>query len=597
MFTTDPVIRELTRAGGAFEVVVEPVLGVPLQVYKSRLTSLRDVITTAGGRVGVDFLVQGGRRLTYEQHNALVRRVVAAFARRGIGHGDRVAILSANNVEWVVLFWAAAAVGAVAVPLNAWWKSDELRFGLEDSGAKLLFCDRRRWDLVRGLVEGLPALEHVYVMDLDEPEGNGRPGVELIADDDPGTLPRVDVAEDDLLAILYTSGTTGRPKGATITHRQAIANLQNIFCLGAAGIMREGLPARDSRPGLRGSGERPGGRAPGIPAPERARPREEATLLVVPLFHVTGCLATMTLCYASGAKLVLMPPGRFDPDGAMAAIEREHVTSVGGVPTVMWRIVEAPTFGKYDLSSVTRISYGGAPAPPELVQRIKAAFPAARTTLATAYGLTETASVATSNMGDDYLTHPGSVGRPAPTVEIEVVDAEGNEAPVGAAGEIWLRGPTIMMRGYWNRPDATAEAVTEDGWFRSGDIGRFDEEGFLYLVDRAKDMIIRGGENVYCVEVEQVLFEHADVIDAAVVGVPDRVLGEEVKAIVQLRPGSEATAEDLRAHCAGHLADFKVPEYVELRDEPLPRNPAGKIMKSLLRGDVTAFATADDSAL
>jgi long-chain acyl-CoA synthetase len=182
-------------------------------------------------------------------------------------------------------------------------------------------------------------------------------------------------------------------------------------------------------------------------------------------------------------------------------------------------------------------------------------------------------------------------------VEIAVVDAEGNEAPVGAAGEVWLRGPTIMMRGYWNRPDATAEAVTEDGWFRSGDIGRFDEEGFLYLVDRAKDMIIRGGENVYCVEVEQVLFEHADVIDAAVVGVPDRVLGEEVKAIVQLRPGSEATAEDLRAHCAGHLADFKVPEYVELRDEPLPRNPAGKIMKSLLRGDVTAFDTADDSAL
>jgi long-chain acyl-CoA synthetase len=605
VFTTDPVIRELTRAGGAFEVVVEPVLGVPLQVYKSRLTSLRDVITTAGGRVGVDFLVQGGRRLTYEQHNALVRRVAAAFARRGIGHGDRVAILSANNVEWVVLFWAAAAVGAVAVPLNAWWKSDELRFGLEDSGAKLLFCDRRRWDLVRGLVEGLPALEHVYVMDLDEPEGNGRPGGELIADDDPGTLPRVDVAEDDLLAILYTSGTTGRPKGATITHRQAIANLQNIFCLGVAGTTSLGR----ARSGAGIPGARPPGRSPlprnpgresraGRPSsPEPSAAGQQATLLVVPLFHVTGCLATMTLCYASGAKLVLMPPGRFDPDGAMAAIEREHVTSVGGVPTVMWRIVEAPTFGKYDLSSVTRISYGGAPAPPELVQRIKAAFPAARTTLATAYGLTETASVATSNMGDDYLTHPGSVGRPAPTVEIAVVDAEGNEAPVGAAGEIWLRGPTIMMRGYWNRPDATAEAVTEDGWFRSGDIGRFDEEGFLYLVDRAKDMIIRGGENVYCVEVEQVLFEHADVIDAAVVGVPDRVLGEEVKAIVQLRPGSEATAEDLRAYCAGHLADFKVPEYVELRDEPLPRNPAGKIMKSLLRGDVTAFDTADDSAL
>jgi long-chain acyl-CoA synthetase len=573
VFTTDPVIRELTRPGGAFEVVVEPVLGVPLQVYRSRSKSLREVITTADGRAGVDFLAQGDRRLTYEQHNALVRRVAATFARRKVGHGDRIAILSANSVEWVVLFWAAAAVGAVAVPLNAWWKSEELRFGLEDSGARLLFCDRRRWDLVRDLVERLPALEHVHVMDLDEPEGRGRPGVELIADEDPGTLPVVDVAEDDLLAILYTSGTTGRPKGATITHRQAIANLQNIFCLGVAGTMRGGTP------------------------PEPSGAEQQATLLVVPLFHVTGCLATMTLCYASGAKLVLMPPGRFDPDRAMATIERERVTGVGGVPTVMWRLVEAPTFGNYDLSSVTRISYGGAPAPPELVQRIKEAFPAARTTLATAYGLTETASVATSNMGDDYLTHPGSVGRPAPTVEIQVVDPAGNEAPVGAAGEIRLRGPTTMMRGYWNRPDATAEAVTEDGWFRSGDIGRFDEEGFLYIVDRAKDMIIRGGENVYCVEVEQVLFDHADVIDAAVVGVPHRVLGEEVKAVVQLRPGSDATPEELRAHCAGHLAGFKVPEYVELRDEPLPRNPAGKVMKSLLRGDITAFTSADDSAL
>ena len=573
--SVDPVLADLTGPGGAFEIVTEDVLGVPLQMYKNRLHALGDLITMADGRAGVDFLVQGDRRLTYDEHNALVRRVAASLAELGIGHGDRVAILSANNVEWVVLWWAAAAIGAVVVPLNAWWKTDELEFGLQDSGAKLLFCDPKRWQAVRDRVEALPELDHVFVVDLEEPDGFARPGVELLGDD-PGKLPDAGVDEDDLFAILYTSGTTGRPKGATLTHRQALANLQNIFCLGVANASR-------------------GGEA----APELSSDVQSAALLVVPLFHVTGCLSTMMLCYASGAKLVLMPPGRFDPDAAMATIESEKVTSFGGVPTIMWRIVESPNFEHYDLSTVQRVSYGGAPAAPELVQRIHERFPKVRKTLATAYGLTESASVATSNTGDDYGSHPDSVGRPAPTIEIEVVDPDGAPVPTGATGEIWLRGPTIMRRGYWNRPDATAEAITRDGWFRSGDIGRFDEDGFLYLVDRAKDMIIRGGENVYCVEVEQILFEHPDVIDAAVVGVPHKVLGEEVKAVVQLKPDSTASAEDLRTYCSERLANFKVPEYVELRDEPLPRNPAGKVLKNLLRGDDTSFSAdpTDDSAL
>ncbi len=573
--TTDPVLAGLTGPGGTFEIVTEDVLGVPLQVYKNRLHSLRDIIAMADARAGVDFLVQGDRRVTYDEFNSFVRRAAVALEELGVGHGDRVAILSANNVEWVVLFWATAAIGAVIVPLNAWWKSDELEFGLRDSGAKVLVSDARRWQAVRDLVDSLPELDHVFVMDLEEADGAARPGTDLLADY-PGALPDAGVAEDDFLAILYTSGTTGRPKGATLTHRQALANLQNIFCLGVANASR-------------------GGDA----APELSSDIQSATLLVVPLFHVTGCLSTMMLCYASGAKLVLMPPGRFDPDAAMATIEREKVTGFGGVPTIMWRVVESPNFERYDLSTVVRVSYGGAPAAAELVQRIHERFPRVRKTLATAYGLTESASVATSNTGDDYRTHPDSVGRPAPTVEIQVVDADGEPVPVGEPGEIWLRGPTIMRRGYWNRPDATAEAITPEGWFRSGDIGRFDEEGFLYLVDRQKDMIIRGGENVYCVEVEEVLFEHPDVVDAAVVGVPHKVLGEEVKAVVQLKPGASATVETIRAHCANRLADFKVPAHVELRDEPLPRNPAGKVLKSLLRGGETAFSAdaADDSAL
>jgi long-chain acyl-CoA synthetase len=355
-----------------------------------------------------------------------------------------------------------------------------------------------------------------------------------------------------------------------------IANLQNIIVLGIASAMRGATP------------------------PEASTKYQSASLLVVPLFHVTGCLSTMTVNYATGGKLVLMPVGKFDPEIAMQIIERERVTAIGGVPTIMWRILESPNLMKYDLSSVQRASYGGAPAAPELVERIEQVFPHMRKTLTTAYGLTETASVATAHGGDDYFSHPGSVGKAAPTIEIRVVSEDGIDQPAGERGEIWIKGPTVMNRGYWRRPDAN-EASFSDGWFHTGDIGYLDADGWLYLVDRAKDMIIRGGENVYSVEVENVIFDHPDGIDAAVVGVPHRELGEEVKAVVQLKPGSQTTAEDLRLHCKQHLADFKVPEYVEIRTEPLPRNPAGKILKQLLRGDADASAfsaeTADDAVL
>lgn len=570
----------ITGPGGPFEIEVVDVLGAPLQVYRQRFSSLRDLIAIADTRPDVEWMVQDApdgttRRLTFGEHNALVRQVATSLLARGMRPGDRLALLSANNVEWVVMFWACAAIGVVCVPLNAWWRSEELEFALRDCGAKMLFCDLKRWAVVRDVVGTMPELEDAFVIDLPAEDGPARPGTALLERADPGALPDVVVGEDDLLAILYTSGTTGTPKGATLTHRQALANLQNLACLNAiANASGRAAPRDDGQP---------------------------TSLLVVPLFHVTGALATMVVGYAAGNRLVLMPPGKFDPDVAMRVIERERVTGVGGVPTVMWRIVEAPTFGGHDLSSVTRISYGGAPAAPELVERIKEAFPAVRSSLSTAYGLTETASVATVNSGEDYFTHPESVGRAVPTVEVQVVDDEGRAVAIGEVGEIALRGPTVMMRGYWNRPDATDAVFLPGGWFRSGDVGRMDDDGFVYLVDRAKDMIIRAGENVYCVEVENVLFEHPDVLDAAVIGVRHRELGEEVKAIVQLRPGSTTTADDVRAHAAAHLAPFKVPEHVELRDEPLPRNPAGKILKSLLRDDGagSAFSPSadDDSAL
>jgi long-chain acyl-CoA synthetase len=570
----DPVIAQLTGPDGPFEIVVEDVLGTPTQVYRQRMRALGQVLDQSAARADLTWLVQGDRRLTFAEHDAAARQCARSLQALGIARGDRVAIVSANCPEWVVMFWACALIGAIAVPLNAWWKTEELEFGLTDSGARVLVTDAKRLELVRPILGSLPALERVFVIGADGDPGNAEPFAQLLdgGGDSAHTGVDAEVDEDDIFAILYTSGTTGRPKGATITHRQIIANLQNIIVLGVAQAMR------------------------GTPPPEARADVQSASLLVVPLFHVTGCLSTMTVNHATGAKLVLMPPGRFDPVEAMRVIERERVTSIGGVPTIMWRILEAPERADFDLSSVQRASYGGAPAAPELVDRIAEAFPNLRKTLTTAYGLTETASVATAHGGDEYFAHPGSVGRPAPTVELRIIGDDDREQPTGSPGEIWIKGPNVMAHGYWNRPDANAVSFT-DGWFHTGDIGKVDADGFVYIVDRAKDLIIRAGENIACVEIENVLFQHPDIVDAAVVGVAHPVLGEEVKAVVQVKAGATVTADDLRAFCGIHLANFKVPEHVEMRSEALPRNPAGKVLKNLLRGGESAFAAADDSAL
>jgi long-chain acyl-CoA synthetase len=296
----------------------------------------------------------------------------------------------------------------------------------------------------------------------------------------------------------------------------------------------------------------------------------------VPFFHATGCHSILVANLAFGGKLVMMY--RWDPERALELIERERLTSFGGVPSMVWQVLESPSFAKRDLSSVRSVGYGGAPAAPELVRRIKQAFPSVSP--GNGYGLTETSSVTTYNGGADYERKPESVGVPVPVCEVRIAD-DARDLPVGQVGEVWIRGPNVV-KGYWGKPEATAETFVE-GWLRSGDVGRFDEEGFLYIVDRAKDMLIRGGENVYCVEVEAALFEHPAVMDAAVVGVPHRVLGEEVGAVVQVVPGAAVDAHELRAHVAERLAAFKVPAHIEIRRDPLPRNPNGKLLKRELR--------------
>jgi long-chain acyl-CoA synthetase len=373
-------------------------------------------------------------------------------------------------------------------------------------------------------------------------------------------LPDVSIDPEDDATIFYTSGTTGRPKGAVGTHRNICTNQLSLAYVNA-------------RNRLRSKGE--------ATAPEGTSV-QNAYLLSVPFFHATGCHSILVANTLFGGKLVIMY--KWDPGRALELIERERVTTFGGVPAMVMQVLDHPDFAKRDLSSVRTVGYGGAPAPPDLVRRIKEHFPGGSPS--NGYGLTETSSVTTMNAGDDYVRKPDSVGPPVPVCDVKVV-AEGSDAPLplGEVGELWIKGPNVV-RGYWNKPEATAAAFT-DGWLHSGDVARIDDEGFVYIVDRAKDMVIRGGENVYCVEVEAVLYEHPAIADAAVIGIPHEVLGEEVGAVVQLRAGhGDTTEDDVRAFVAARLAAFKVPVRVWFKDEPLPRNPAGKILKRELRQEL-----------
>jgi long-chain acyl-CoA synthetase len=308
-------------------------------------------------------------------------------------------------------------------------------------------------------------------------------------------------------------------------------------------------------------------------------PENPGTLLTSPLFHVAGLHSMVCTSLTSGSRLVF-GPARFDPERVLQVIERERITNWMAIPTLLQRLIESPAVDKYDLSTLQVISTAGAPTPPEIAERAHKVLKT-KPSLATSYGLTEVHGMACAISGDEYLARKNSVGRPSPIVEVRVVDDNGKDVPVGRPGHILLGGATVTP-GYWNRPEDSAKTVV-DGWLHTGDIGYRDKEGYLYISDRAKDMVIRGGENVYCVEVENVLAQHPEIAEAAVFGVPDRDLGEHVKAIVVRRPGSQLTVAEVQAHVALHLAKFKVPEDIEFSEDPLPRNPAGKLLKNVLR--------------
>jgi len=546
---------QITAPGERYETHEVEVRGVTYTAFKGAPSSLKELADLTRLYGDTEYLVYEDERYTYADVYARADGIAAALVNDyGVQKGDRVAIAMRNYPEWIITYLGALSIGAVVVSMNAWWTADEMAYGLEDSGAKVLVADLERVERSREAAEGL-GLRTIGVR-LDEEEVP--PGVERWEDVVvPGAArPEVEVGPDDDATILYTSGTTGRPKGAVSTHRAIVQALMGFGCKTSIDSLRR---------------------------PEEAAGRTGAPvfILIVPLFHVTGNVPVFLGSLASGLKLVIMH--KWDPGQALVLIEREKVTNFIGVPTQSWDLLEHPDFEKYDTSTLTSVGGGGAPAPPQLVGRVGSSFKTAKPNIG--YGMTETNAYGPGNSGADYETHPTSTGRSTPILTVEIRDADANPVPAGQPGEIWMKGPNLI-RGYWNKPEATAETIV-DGWLRTGDLGRMDEEGFLYIEDRAKDMILRGGENVYSAEVEAAIYEHPAVYEAAVFGLPHERLGEEVAVAIVPRQGETIDPDELRTFLAAQIAPFKIPSKVFFYDEALPRNPAGKILKRQLRDDLT----------
>src|SRR3954469_17848005 len=560
MPTAAEVKAQLTGPGGMFEVVTEDVRGRPMQVFKERMKALRQICEIAIGRGDQTFIVYGDRNVSFREFLTTANSVSAGLLEIGVGPGDRVAVLSQNNPEWCMTFWATVNIDAILVGLNGWWTADEVIHGLQDSGARVLVADAKRFERIADQLDQCPDLEHVFLIDAD-PSDYGDDKRLHRYDELTGAptdvFPDVPIDEDDYAVIFYTSGTTGRPKGAISTHRSMIANLQNTMYGSVAGAMTGGAA---------------------IPQGEAG---QTVALFTSPLFHVSGCHSTLVVGLLAGLKLIMIE-GRFEPQKALELIQDHDVTIWATVPTMVWRVCEEPSRHDYDTSSVVSVAFGGSPSADELQRKVHETFPNVRTTT-NAYGLTESSSVATAIGGQDAIDKPTSVGPPVPTLELKIRDENGNEVPAGQTGEVTMYGPLIMA-GYWNKPEATADSV-RDGWLYTGDIGYIDDDGFLFITDRKKDMIIRGGENIYCVEIENRLVEHRAIADAAVIGVAHPELGEEVKAVVQVEPGEALTEAEVQQWVANGLAYFKVPTYVELHDDKLPRNASGKLLKNILRGE------------
>ncbi|AKM07719.1 class I adenylate-forming enzyme family protein [Pelagerythrobacter marensis] len=559
----------LTAPGAPWEMRSEAIGGRTLRTYVHGPRDMRRVIDDSRAYGDREFLIYREERVTFEAH----WRAVQAFGRTlaedfGVAKGDRVAVAMRNYPEWSVCAFAAMAIGAVLVPLNAWETGENLAAMIDASGAKVVAADAERLERLAG--------QTCSAQQISVRAGGGTGSFEQLVGPvaswgalAPLPAPDRKLTPDDPVAISFTSGTTGAAKGALTTHRMVLTNLANTQYRVARAALRRGdtWPPRD----------RPAG--------------QQTVLLPLPLFHVTGLHSALIPALSRGNRLMLMY--RWNLDEALALIQREQVNILILVPTLVVQLVQRlPAGGTKGLESVHTVTYGGSPAASDLAEGVISRFPGAAP--AQGYGATETSSLVASNSHEDLLERPDSVGTAVPCCDVRVVDDAGCDVPRGTAGELWVRGPQVFG-GYWGEEEATAR-VLSDGWYRTGDIVRMDEEGFLFVLDRKKDIVIRGGENVYCAEVEAAIARIPGVLDCAVFGVPDTVMGEIVAASVVVGQNSALTERDIRDALSNRLSAFKIPERVTFSCSALPRNAAGKVIKRDLRASVIAASAPRKSS-
>lgn len=554
----DEALAQLSGPGAPFATARQTIAGVEYTVCTSAAANLSAVFAAAAEFGAKEFLIYEGERWTFQgmlqQAASIAHQLVN---QSGVQKGDRVAIVMRNYPEWMSAFIAITSIGAVAVPLNSWGQAKELEFALADADARVAFCDQQRLDLIADKLEELK-----LSVVLARPEREQQPARTQTLDHylqgaEDATMPRVDIDPQDLAMMLYTSGTTGAPKGAVSTHHAVCQAIANFECAAMASAMIN----PEAIGNMLESGFEP------------------TQMLAVPLFHVSGCHAVFLTAFKAGRKVVMMY--KWDAENALRLIAQERVTILSAAPTMLMQLLESPLYDAADTSSLFGLGGGGAATPARASRLMQEKVP--RGYPGTGWGLTESNAIGTSFTGKPFLNKPGSAGYKQLTVEISVRDEDGAELSQGEAGELWIKSPTLVKE-YWNRPDANAEDF-RDGWFKSGDIGYFDEHGYLFLSDRAKDMVIRGGENIYPAEIEGVLFDHPAIDEAAAFGIPDEKLGEQLAVAVVPKAGTSVTEDEVRQYAGEHLARFKVPHYVWVRSEALPRNATGKVLKKDLKAE------------
>jgi acyl-CoA synthetase (AMP-forming)/AMP-acid ligase II len=551
-------IAELTTTGAPFELNEVQIQGFNYRNYSTMPDNLAEYYKFMLAHAAKDFAVFQDERYTFAQgyqHSAEFGS--ALLEDYGVKKGDRVAILARNSPQWLIAFIGATAAGAVAVPMNSWWTTEELDYGFEDSGAKVVVADRARMERLAPIA----AKHGLQLISIDDCDGIGLEHTSfacMIERHRGSSMPEVEIAPEDHATIMYTSGSTGHPKGALSSHRGILTALFSWMLMGTASKAVLG----DTR------------------EPDKYSP---SALLTVPLFHCTGSHSAFLLSLIIGRKLVIMY--KWDTEEAMRLIEEERVTYFNGVPTMSAELQSAAVTSDRDLSSLIDIYSGGAARPPEQVNKLAETFKSSKPGIG--YGLTETNALGAINSGAFYLASPGSTGRAVPAVtDFKIIAEDGSTVAAGQRGEVCIKSPANVL-GYWNKPEATAEAFV-GGWFHTGDVGYLDEDGFLFIVDRIKEIIIRGGENISCIEVEAAIYGHPAVEETAVFGLPDERLGEIVGAAVVLKGNALLDADELRGFLQDHLAKFKIPAHVWFQREKLPRIASGKLFKRELKAKYAA---------